>query len=262
MAAYEIVALDTATPQLRAPGASDTYSVPRNLEIADAKDVVLATTTGTKVGTGTTQKLAFWNATPIVQPANSTAIDTLLVNTGLRASGGTANFATAVTAPNLATGRTLGRAFTPLDNQPPASNFATLDTRNSIAVLDFDAATDEAAVFVGTIPQSATLTSGIKVIISWAATSATSGDCVWGVQFEKTTGQDIDSDSFDTATTGTTTTSGTSGVVNTTTITATTIDSLAAGDCFRIKVYRDADAGGDTMTGDAELVAVELQQVA
>jgi hypothetical protein len=31
MAAFEVIALDTATPQLRAPGASDTYLVPRAL---------------------------------------------------------------------------------------------------------------------------------------------------------------------------------------------------------------------------------------
>lgn len=152
--------------------------------------------------------------------------------------------------------------FTPLDNQPPASNFATLDTRNSVAVLDFDAGTDEFAVFVGEIPAGVDLSSGIQVVISWAATSATSGDCVWSAEFEKTTGQDIDSDSFDTATTATTTTSGTSGVVNTTTITCTAIDSLTNGDVFRVRISRDANAGGDTMTGDAELVAVELTGVA
>ena len=151
--------------------------------------------------------------------------------------------------------------FTPLDNQPPASNFATLDTRNSVAVLDFDAATDESAVFVGVIPEGAVLTSGLIVRISWAATSATSGDCVWEVSFEKTTGHDIDADGFDTVQTGTTTTSGTSGVVNTTAITITTIDSLAANDVFRLKVTRDANAVGDTMTGDAELIGVELETV-
>jgi hypothetical protein len=151
------------------------------------------------------------------------------------------------------------RVFTPLDNQPPATNFATLDTRNSVAVLDFDAATDESAVFVGCISEGAVLTSGLIVRISWAATSATSGDCVWDVSFEKTTGQDIDSDSFDTIASATTATSGTSGVVNTTAITITTIDSLAANDCFRLKVTRDADNGNDTMTGDAELVAVEVR---
>jgi hypothetical protein len=152
--------------------------------------------------------------------------------------------------------------FTPLDNNPPATAFATLDTRNSIAILDFDAATAESAVFVGIIPEGAVLTSGLTVTIDWTAASATSGVCVWGVQFEKTSGGlDIDSDSFDTAVTGSTTTSGTSGVVNSTTITTTNIDSLVAGDLFRLKAYRDATAGADTMTGDAELIAVELRAV-
>jgi hypothetical protein len=74
--------------------------------------------------------------------------------------------------------KTLAR-FTTRDNQPPASNFATLDTRNSIAVLDFDAATKETAVFVGVIPQGADLTSGLSISIFWMATTATSGDCIW-----------------------------------------------------------------------------------
>lgn len=159
----------------------------------------------------------------------------------------------------LAAGTKTIRVFTPLDNQPPASNFATLDTRNSVAVLDFDAATDESAVFVGVISEGAVLTNGLQVRIHWAATSATSGDCVWEVAFENTDGHDIDADGFDTAQTGTTTTSGTSGVVNTTIITITTIDSLTANDVFRLKVTRDANAAGDTMTGDAELVAVEVR---
>jgi hypothetical protein len=149
--------------------------------------------------------------------------------------------------------------FTPLDNQPPATNFATLDTRNSVALLDFDAATAEDAVFVGVIPEGAVLTSGIIVRLSWAATSATSGDCRWLVDIEKTTGHDIDADGFDTAVAGTTTTAAASGEVNTTAITITTIDSVAAGDAFRVRVRRDAADAGDTMTGDAELVAVELR---
>ena len=35
-----------------------------------AGDIVTDTTTGTKIGTGTTQKIGFWNATPVVQPAH------------------------------------------------------------------------------------------------------------------------------------------------------------------------------------------------
>lgn len=36
--------------------------------IADATNIALATGTGTKIGTATTQKLGFYNATPVVQP--------------------------------------------------------------------------------------------------------------------------------------------------------------------------------------------------
>jgi len=39
------------------------------LTFADAMNVVVNATTGTKVGTATSQKLGFWNATPIIQPA-------------------------------------------------------------------------------------------------------------------------------------------------------------------------------------------------
>lgn len=155
------------------------------------------------------------------------------------------------------------RQFIPLDNQPPATAFATLDTRNSVAVLDFDdGATNEAAVFVGVVPEGANLASGIMARIFWTATTATSGDCRWGVQFEKY-GTDIDADSFDTATEAHTACSGTSGIAVMTEITCTTIDSLAAGDQFRVKVYRDSsDTSNDTMSGDAELIAVELRGVA
>jgi hypothetical protein len=39
------------------------------LTLADALNIAVNTTTGTKIGTATTQKLGFYNATPVVQPA-------------------------------------------------------------------------------------------------------------------------------------------------------------------------------------------------
>lgn len=39
--------------------------------ITDAMNIILGTTTGTKIGTGVTQKLGFWNATPVIQPASA-----------------------------------------------------------------------------------------------------------------------------------------------------------------------------------------------
>jgi hypothetical protein len=51
------------------------------LHLADAGDITVGTTTGTKIGTATTQKLGFYNATPVVQPAAvadaTTAVDVI-----------------------------------------------------------------------------------------------------------------------------------------------------------------------------------------
>lgn len=45
-------------------------------------NLILGTTTGTKIGTATSQKLGFWNATPIVQPTTSVGAATLVSNGG------------------------------------------------------------------------------------------------------------------------------------------------------------------------------------
>lgn len=155
---------------------------------------------------------------------------------------------------------TLSR-FSALDNQPPASNYATFDTRNSIAVLDFDASTDEHAVFVGIIPEGADFTTGITLRLHWMATSATSGDVVWVCAFERSN-TDLDSDSFATGVSVTSTANGTSGIVTVTSIdfSDTEVDGVVAGSLYRVKITRDADNGSDTMSGDAELVAVEVRQ--
>lgn len=54
------------------------------ITMADATNIVINTTTGTKIGTGTTQKIGFFNATPIVQPTGD--IVTAMQNLGLGAS--------------------------------------------------------------------------------------------------------------------------------------------------------------------------------
>ena len=40
-----------------------------NVTFKDTYNMVFNTTTGTKIGTATTQKIGFWNAAPVVQPA-------------------------------------------------------------------------------------------------------------------------------------------------------------------------------------------------
>lgn len=52
-----------------------------NLSLNDAVNLVFGTTTGTKIGTATTQKIGFWNTTPIVQPTTAIAASTFAANT-------------------------------------------------------------------------------------------------------------------------------------------------------------------------------------
>jgi hypothetical protein len=57
------------------------------LTLSDS-NVALGTTTGTKIGTATSQKLGFFNATPVIQPTGTTDLRQALINLGLYASGG------------------------------------------------------------------------------------------------------------------------------------------------------------------------------
>jgi hypothetical protein len=47
------------------------------ITLGDAQNIALNTTTGTKIGAATTQKLSFWDATPIVQPTTAVASATV-----------------------------------------------------------------------------------------------------------------------------------------------------------------------------------------
>ena len=87
----------------------------------DAANIAAGTSTGTKVGTATTQKLGFWNATPVVQPSGAAqgtvtktiaAMSSTITNTAINTAVGTstsswgfntqANFNTAVGQINAA----------------------------------------------------------------------------------------------------------------------------------------------------------------
>lgn len=59
-----------------------------DINLGAASDIVLDTVTGTKIGTTTGQKLGFFNATPVVRPANTSSNRSVLSTLGLVASGG------------------------------------------------------------------------------------------------------------------------------------------------------------------------------
>lgn len=154
--------------------------------------------------------------------------------------------------------------FTAQSNVPPLTSFATVDLRNAHMVLDFDDTAAESATFGGVLPRNYG-GAGITATLIWLGTTATTGNVKWNAQFERHQDDtdDLDTDSFATAQTATGAAATTSGACQYTTIAFTNgaqIDSLAAGESFRLKVTRDAADGADTMTGDAELLRVELRE--
>jgi len=107
---------------------------------------------------------------------------------------------------------------------------------------------------------------GVEVILTTAGVTATTGSARIQTQFEKIAGQDMDADSFAAANSGAAAANGTSGIETVTTITHTDggeMDSVGAGDRFRLRVTRDANgtSGTDDMSGDMELTTVELREV-
>jgi len=156
--------------------------------------------------------------------------------------------------------------FSPLHNEPPAAIYATLDSRNGHPVLDFDGATDEEAVFSGVLPAHYA-GGGLTVDTYWAFSSATSGSLRVQAAIERmdASSLDIDADSFASFQSAGGSAPGTSGQVIVVTVTLSSganMDSLAAGEAFRLKIRRDADgtSGTDDIATDAELVAVQIKE--
>ena len=166
----------------------------------------------------------------------------------------------------MASGDTLA-VFTPLAATFPASNYATPDLRNNHPVLDFDGSTDEEVYFEGVMPSHY---GGGSVVFDLyvALSSATSGTSRWQTDVERINsgGPDLDSDSFvGSFQSAGGSASGTSGIPTVISVTHTAgaqLDSLAAGEPFRLKVRRDADgtSGTDDITTDGELVRVVMRE--
>ena len=162
----------------------------------------------------------------------------------------------------LVTGSKIIRNWLPTDASFPASNYATLDTRNTHPVLDFDTTTEETVYFHGVIPDNYD-GEGITVDVWWSAESAETNTIGWLVAIEDmdNEGLDIDGNGFAAEQTITAATvPGTSGHIKSTSVDiadGTAMDSLAAGDLFRISIARNVDL--DNASGDAELHMVEMR---
>lgn len=67
-----------STEMFRLDGANTTVNILKPVTLSEAANIAVGATTGTKFGTSTTQKMAFWNATPVVQQARPTDAATII----------------------------------------------------------------------------------------------------------------------------------------------------------------------------------------
>lgn len=144
----------------------------------------------------------------------------------------------------------------------PAAASAQVSSLNEHPLIDFDDTIVENAVFAGKMSSLYNAAGpSFSVNIDWIATNIVNA-VKWNVAFERNnpTGTTLASDSFAAIQTVTTTVSGTANVPARTTInfTQAQADAIAAGDAFRMRVTRDASAGGDTLIGDARILSVHL----
>ena len=160
----------------------------------------------------------------------------------------------------MATGNTLA-VLHPFDNEPPASNYATLDLRNGHPVLDFDQTTSETAIFTVVFPDSYA-SGGTSNFVHFSVTSAITNSVAWDIAYERIgdEGQDIDADGFNTAVTAAASAPGTSGLVQVLRIDVSglNMDGVGKGDACRVRVRRNFPASNTT--DDAELVMFEIRE--
>ena len=161
----------------------------------------------------------------------------------------------------MASGNTL-LVFGPMSNQPPATNYPALVSRNAHLVLSFNDATAQSAQFQGVMPR-AYANGGISCVIAWAADTATTGNVVWGISLERHRPGTLGTDSFGSEFTTTGAAPGTAGNLAYTTIAltdGTQMNSVVSSDHFRVKLRRVAADGSDTMTGNAHAIALEIRE--
>ena len=133
------------------------------ISVTDGNNIAIGTTTGTKIGSSTSQKLGFWNKTPITQPSGDVA--TALSNMGLISSP-TIPAVTSITAGTGLSGGTITGAGT--ISMPNTGTAGTYGDATHIPAITTDAQGRVSGVTTYTITPSATYTAGTGIAITTA----------------------------------------------------------------------------------------------
>ena len=71
----------------RLQGAAGIIPELRGVQISEANNIVLGTSTGTEIGTAANQKIGFWGTPPVVQPVCASGSDVTLLIAALSGAG-------------------------------------------------------------------------------------------------------------------------------------------------------------------------------
>ena len=163
----------------------------------------------------------------------------------------------------MASGDTLIR-FTAYEATYPTTEPAFPGMRNEVPVMWFEDGQDTRVEFSGFMPRYYD-SGGVTATLGWMAETATSGNCRWEVAWKSVTddADDLDTKSFASAQNATDAAASASGEVAYHTDTFTDgaqIDSVAAGEYFRLEVFRNGNHGQDSINDDVQLIFVELRE--
>jgi hypothetical protein len=169
------------------------------------------------------------------------------------------------TGPTGAKGDTISSiVLTAAGGWPSTTNGCDVPLKKEYATNDvdmfnmaFDQTSDEFAQWTLAMP-SEWDGGTVTAILYWTAIAG-AGNVIWGVQGRSFGDSDAIDQAFGTAQTVTDTLITADDVhITSATAAITLAGTPAGGELVQFRVYRDADAGGDTLTADANLLAVKL----
>jgi hypothetical protein len=144
-------------------------------------------------------------------------------------------------------------------NPADAQQVETTAVRPDMKVLDFDAATDEFAQFSVAFPKSWN-EGTVTYQVYWTPSTVNTGDCIFGLQGVAIGDGDTIDVVYGTAVNVTDAGIGTveDQQVSAVSSAVTIAGSPAVDQQTYFQLYRDANAGGDTFTGDARVLGIKI----
>jgi len=144
-------------------------------------------------------------------------------------------------------------------NPADAQQVETTATRPDMKVLDFDASTDEFAQFSVAFPKSWN-EGTVTYQVYWTPSNTDTGDCIFGLQGVAIGDDDTIDVVYGTAIDITDAGIGTveDQQVSAVSSAITIAGSPAVDQQTYFQLYRDANAGGDTFTGDARVLGIKI----